>query len=153
MPSGPADPGRSSTDTEAGLFTDGVAASGACCRAPSVFAALGATGLFFKGRSGVHISIDDRPDCSTHLDPRQEPERVRQPSRRERLNLIQISARKPACQQHSCQAVRWGRSPWNMINDGMMNGPVHWGIAIIGLLGVFVLALGAVALAKHIFAR
>jgi hypothetical protein len=42
---------------------------------------------------------------------------------------------------------------WKLINDGMMNGAMHWGMGIIGILVVVVLVLGAVALAKYIFTR
>ena len=38
---------------------------------------------------------------------------------------------------------------WSMMNDGAM----HWGMGLIGTLIVVVLVLGAVALAKYIFAR
>jgi len=38
---------------------------------------------------------------------------------------------------------------WNMMNDGAM----YWGMGLIGILVVVVLALGAVALAKYIFTR
>ena len=42
---------------------------------------------------------------------------------------------------------------WNMMNDGMMNGAMNWGMGTIGTLVVVVLVLGAVALAKYVFTR
>lgn len=42
---------------------------------------------------------------------------------------------------------------WNMMNDGVMNGPMGWGMGIIATLVVVVLVLGAVALAKYVFSR
>jgi len=42
---------------------------------------------------------------------------------------------------------------WNMMNDGMMNGAMHWGMGIIGTLVVVVLVLSAIALVKYIFTR
>ena len=42
---------------------------------------------------------------------------------------------------------------WNLMNNGMMNGAMGWGMGIIGTLVVVVLVLSAMALAKYIFTR
>jgi hypothetical protein len=42
---------------------------------------------------------------------------------------------------------------WNMMNDGMINGTMNWGMGIMGILVVVVLVLGAMALAKYVFPR
>jgi hypothetical protein len=42
---------------------------------------------------------------------------------------------------------------WNAMNDGAMNGAMHWGMGLVGLLVVVVLVLSAVALGKYIFTR
>lgn len=42
---------------------------------------------------------------------------------------------------------------WNIMNDGMMNGAMNWGMGIIGTLVVVVLVLSAMALAKYVFTR
>jgi hypothetical protein len=42
---------------------------------------------------------------------------------------------------------------WNVMNGGMMNGTMNWGMGIIGTLVVIVLVLGAAALAKYVFTR
>ena len=40
-----------------------------------------------------------------------------------------------------------------MMNGGTMNGPMNWGMGIIGSPVVVVLVLGAMALAKYVFPR
>ena len=39
------------------------------------------------------------------------------------------------------------------MNDGTMNGAMHWGMGLVGTLVVVVLVLSAVSLAKYIFTR